>query len=68
VGGPAEVAVFDASGRRVRTLLSETMAAGRHPLAWDGAEASGVAAPAGVYFVHAQSCGSAVSRRLVRVQ
>jgi hypothetical protein len=64
----AEVAVFDAGGRRIRTLLSEPLAAGHHPLTWDGVRADGGSAPAGIYFVRASTPAGAVSRRLVRVQ
>jgi M6 family metalloprotease-like protein len=54
----AEIAVFDASGRRVRTLVS-----GRGPaggvVEWDGRDVSGRLAPAGVYVVRLASPGSA---------
>ena len=66
--GHAEVAVFDATGRRLRTLLSGTIDAGSHPVIWDGTEEGGAAAPAGVYFVRAGTPNGAVTRRLVRVQ
>jgi flagellar hook assembly protein FlgD len=50
--------VFDASGRRVRTLVS-----GRGPaggvVEWDGRDVSGRLAPAGVYVVRLASPGSA---------
>jgi photosystem II stability/assembly factor-like uncharacterized protein len=68
VEGHAEVAVFDAGGRRVRTLLNAGLGAGRHPLVWDGTDESGSAAAAGVYFVHVRAAGASVMRRLVRVE
>ncbi len=66
--GQAEVAVFDAGGRRVRTLFSGPLEAGRHPVAWDGADATGGRAPAGVYFVRATVPEGSARRRLVRVE
>ncbi|MGH3860820.1 FlgD immunoglobulin-like domain containing protein, partial [Actinokineospora sp.] len=66
--GRAEVAVFDARGRRVRSLIGARLDAGSHPLTWDGNDASGARAPAGVYFVRASTPVGSVSRRLVRVE
>lgn len=42
--------VVDAAGRRVRTLHEGMLAAGEHAKFWDGADESGKAAPAGLYF------------------
>jgi hypothetical protein len=65
--GRVEVAVFDVDGRRVRTLVDATLGAGSHEARWDGADASGRAVGAGVYFVRLAAAGQAVSRRLVRL-
>ncbi len=43
--------VFDAHGRRVRTLAQRTFAAGTWNVEWDGSDARGHAAPSGAYFV-----------------
>ena len=66
--GHAEVAVFDAGGRRVCTLLTGRLEAGRHPVAWDGADETGARAAAGVYLVRASGPDGNASRRLVRVE
>ena len=66
--GTVEVAVFDAMGRRVRTLLSGATESGSLPLLWDGLDARGRRADAGVYFLRASASGSTVTRRLVRVE
>ena len=63
-----EATVYDPAGRRVRVLARGVLAAGRHPLAWDGADERGTAAPAGVYFVRASAVGEVRSQRLVRVR
>lgn len=51
---PAEaqgsVAVFDASGRLVRSLAGGTLAAGEHRLTWDGRDQAGRPAAAGSYY------------------
>jgi hypothetical protein len=49
--GPATLEVYDASGRLVRELLTGALPAGDHTAAWDGRDAGGRPAPAGVYFV-----------------
>jgi hypothetical protein len=47
-----EVAVFDAAGRRVRTLLAEARAEARaNVLTWDGRDARGRDVPSGLYWV-----------------
>ena len=66
--GPVDVAVFDARGRHVRTLVRGGLGAGRHPLAWDGTNAAGARAPAGVYFLRATTPDGSARRRLVRIE
>ena len=61
------VEVYDAAGRRVRTLLAGAAGAPRVTLAWDGLDERGHRAGAGVYFVRAEAGGSSSIRRLVRL-
>lgn len=62
-----EVVVFDVAGRRVRTLYSGFADAGRMSLSWDGFDARGGRASAGVYLLRARTQGAVETRRLVRV-
>ncbi len=63
-----EVAVFDLGGRRVRTLAAGTHDAGEHAIGWDGRDAGGQPAPAGLYFARAVVDGRALAeRRVVRI-
>lgn len=48
--GRVSVLVFDAAGRRIRTLFDETTAAGRREVLWDGRDETGRVVPAGAYF------------------
>lgn len=48
---PVTLAVHDLGGRLVRTVWDGELAAGRHSLVWDGADARGAAAASGVYLV-----------------
>ncbi len=59
------VAVLDPQGRRVRELAAGPMAPGVHELRWDGRDAAGRLAPAGVYELAARIDGRVESRRIV---
>lgn len=62
--GPVEVAVFDASGRAVRTLFRGDAAVGPHDIAWDGTDDGWRALPAGVYFLRIEAAGSRATRTM----
>ncbi len=53
--GDAELAIFDVTGRRVRTLHHGFLPEGRSELCWDGRDAGGDAVPSGVYFYRLMS-------------
>ena len=63
----ARLRVLDLAGRVVRTLADGEFAAGRHESAWDGLEAAGAVAPAGIYFVTLEAGGRREMRRLLRM-
>ena len=65
--GHARLVVMDVAGRRVRTLLDAPLTAGPHEIAWDGRDAGGAQAAAGLYWAMLEAGGEKVSRRLVRV-
>jgi len=44
------VAVYDAAGRLVRTLVNEVQAAGSHAVEWDSTDDSGRSVGSGIYF------------------
>jgi len=46
--------VYDIAGRRVRTLVAETMGPGTHEVRWDGVDATGRRVASGVYFARLQ--------------
>jgi len=52
-----ELTVYDATGRRVQGLVQGALAAGSHPITWNGKNAEGRAAPAGVYLVRLAAGG-----------
>lgn len=56
-GGDVNIAIFDVSGRLVRTLVHEHRAAGRYTAQWDGHDDAGRPVASGVYF-YRMSAGS----------
>ena len=48
--GRVQVVVYDALGRRVRTLVDEERVAGQYSVLWDGRDDEGEVMSAGVYF------------------
>ena len=66
--GQVQAAVFDAGGRRVRTLADGRFAAGTSALAWEGNDDRGGRAPAGLYFVRVTTPDRTLTRRIVRLE
>lgn len=64
---PVDLRVFDISGRLVRTLLSETLDPGDRDAVWDGRNASGVQAPAGLYFARLRLGLEINTRKMLRL-
>lgn len=63
--GPVTVSVHDVSGRLIATLAHGVRAAGTHVAEWDGRDADGRPAPAGVYVGRVRFLGEERSRKLV---
>jgi flagellar hook assembly protein FlgD len=59
--------VFDVGGRRVRTLLSGWLSAGRHRATWDGKDERGSRRTAGLYFYRASAWNRSAPRRMILV-
>jgi hypothetical protein len=49
--GPAQLAIFDVRGRKIRTLAEGTLAGGLHSTSWDRKDDSGRQVPTGIYVV-----------------
>ena len=62
----AELRIFDAGGRSVRTLLEGPVTGGRHDVLWDGRDASGRRVPPGAYFYELRLDGArSATRKLI---
>jgi hypothetical protein len=62
--GPAELSIYDVSGRLVRTLARGVMAGGPNDVVWDGTDASGRRLGSGVYFYRLVTAGREMTRRM----
>ncbi len=65
--GNVTLVVFDASGRRVRSLIEGVASVGPHGVAWDGRDAAGRDVGAGIYFVRLTAEGRSLVRRLALI-
>jgi len=64
----ASLRVYDVRGRLVRVLVDAAKPAGVHRVRWDGRDASGRAASAGIYFVKLSAGGFERAQRLLRLR
>jgi hypothetical protein len=63
--GRAELSLYDLVGRRVRTLIAGSLAAGPHGTSWDGRDEGGSRVPDGLYWARLRMDGEIQSRCLV---
>jgi len=63
--GVARIEIFDAGGRRVKTLGPVEVAMGAGRMHWDGRDESGVRAGRGVYFARVILAGGTTQARIV---
>ena len=64
----AKLAIYDVSGRRVRTLVRGALPAGLHSRIWDGRDESGHETASGVYFARLEAKSGVLSTRVVRLR
>ena len=64
-GQNVDVDIYDAAGRKVRSLVSAVRPAGQHTATWDGRDGGGSRVAAGVYFYRVVIGSEAASRRVV---
>lgn len=63
--GRAELALYDILGQRVRVLVQEGVAAGRHQVVWDGLDQGGRQAASGVYLAVLRAGGLERAQKLL---
>ena len=57
--------VYDASGRRIASLLDARCAAGMHVIPWTGSETRGGPAASGIYFYRLKTDAGVLSRKMI---
>ena len=63
--GLARLEIFDLAGRRIRTLVAEPLAAGRHAVVWAGDGDDGERLPSGAYLARLSAHGVVEVRKLL---
>ena len=63
--GAIDLAIYDASGRLVRTLHGGRESPGIHGAFWNGTDRSGSAVPSGVYLCRLEADGEVLTRRMI---
>ncbi|MBI1799058.1 MAG: hypothetical protein HYR73_05175 [Candidatus Eisenbacteria bacterium] len=66
--GMVRLVIYDAQGRRVRSLLGGWRPAGWIELRWDGSTESGARAAGGLYFARLEAGGRTLTRRMAIVE
>jgi len=64
----AYMAIYDVSGRHVRTLVDRRVAAGEHSVVWDGHDDTGRQAASGVYLYRLKTRDFVQARRLTLIR
>lgn len=65
--GSVRVSIYDISGRLVKTVMDESVAAGNQTVQWTGLSDSGQRTPNGVYFVRIKRDHSAESIKFMKI-
>lgn len=61
----ATLRIYDMSGRLVRTLVDEEIAAASHTILWNGRDETGVSVGSGVYFCRLEAAGRSFTQKLI---
>jgi hypothetical protein len=63
--GVVDVSVFDATGRKVRSLLDAEREAGYHTVVWDGRDDNGHAVGSGIYYYTVKAGENSASNKML---
>jgi hypothetical protein len=65
VAGPVSLAIYDPTGRRVRTVIEDELRPGVHIVVWDGRDGAGRMCAGGIYFAALRHAGDVNVARLL---
>jgi len=57
--------IFEPTGRKITTLVNQTLKAGSHTMIWNGRNAAGQPVPSGVYFYRLRSKNFNATRKML---
>ncbi len=63
-----ELAIYNTLGQRIRTLVNQEQAPGRHKVVWDGKDSIGHPVPEGVYIYRLRIAGTTRVHRIIRLR
>ena len=66
--GVAKLEIYDASGKRVRTILDGEVSAGLNQATWDGRDGGGRNVPPGTYFARLRAGDRMQGRKIMMVR
>ena len=66
--GRVRISIYSVDGRRVRSLVDESLAAGRHSAVWDGKDQNGRASASGTYLFTMEGPGIKQTRRMLLIK
>ncbi|MFC1607930.1 two-component regulator propeller domain-containing protein [Candidatus Latescibacterota bacterium] len=66
--GNTTVDIYNVTGQKIRSLMSENLPAGKHTVVWDGQNDTGASMSSGVYFVRLESESGVLSHRIMLVR
>ena len=66
--GPVTIIVYDALGRKVKTLVDAQQPMGVHQVVWDGRDGGGQAVAAGTYFYRLRVGEAVMSKQTIRLK
>lgn len=66
--GKVDIAIYNAVGQRIRTLVSNSYAAGSHVAVWDGLDDSGQHSASGVYFYTLKANGFSKTMKMLMIK
>lgn len=63
--GPVEIAIFNVTGQKIRTLVQGIQTAGLHSVKWNGKNASGNNLVSGAYFYQLKNNNRVLTRKMI---
>lgn len=63
-----KMTVFDASGRRIKTIVSDRLSSGVHHTTWDGTNDQGKSMSAGIYFYRLQTADYSITKKMMLIK